>query len=172
MSFQKEATSSSRTGVRGVGFRLINGNPCFVAFLKSRSREFNCNRLGREEAFRRALKARAEFELAAPDNRAITSERLRTAALRSWADPAAKARRVQAIRASVTPDRGEKISRGHGTDSRRRAGERIAKLWQDPAFRAKHRAAMNRPEVLARKSAAGKARWARRRSTPKAGGAK
>jgi hypothetical protein len=58
----------TRTQILGVGFAMIRIKrkvvPHFMANCGPASRKFNINRLGRAEAFRRALKVRADYETA------------------------------------------------------------------------------------------------------------
>jgi hypothetical protein len=63
----RRADKRSRTGVLGVSYSeiRIHGRkrvPHFTANTASGSRSFNIRRLGRDEAFRRALKIRAAYE--------------------------------------------------------------------------------------------------------------
>jgi hypothetical protein len=61
------SASRSRTQVPGVGLALvaIHGRKQlhFTAHLGQKTKKFNLTRLGRAEAFRRAVKARATFEI-------------------------------------------------------------------------------------------------------------
>jgi hypothetical protein len=65
---------NSRTKVLGVGFaEIVLGRrkvPHFVATCGRRTRAFNIRRLGRDEAFRRALKVRAVYETDVAERRA------------------------------------------------------------------------------------------------------
>jgi hypothetical protein len=62
----RQAQGNSRTHVLGVGFAEITIRrrkvPHFVATCGRRTRSFNIRRLGKHEAFRRALKVRAAYE--------------------------------------------------------------------------------------------------------------
>lgn len=64
--FYRKPTARSRTGVVGVGFATVRSYGKTASYFTANVgtvRRFNINRLGREEAFRRALKCRAEHEL-------------------------------------------------------------------------------------------------------------
>jgi|GEM_PF-3055325 len=60
----RKSFARSRTGVVGVGYghKGPGGPNGFVVNMGSKSRFFNINRLGRSEAFRLAVKARAQWE--------------------------------------------------------------------------------------------------------------
>lgn len=64
---RSKPTRRSRTGVTGVSFALISihgkKHPHFTATMGRRNKNFNITRLGRSEAWRRALRARANYEL-------------------------------------------------------------------------------------------------------------
>jgi hypothetical protein len=65
--FYKRPTGRSRTGVVGVGYSAFirDGKPVsYFTVNAGRVRRFNIARLGRKEAFRRAVETRANHELA------------------------------------------------------------------------------------------------------------
>ncbi len=64
----RQPLARSRTKVLGVGFAMVRIRtrvvPHFVANCGRKSKKFNIRQLGRQEAYRRALKLRATYETA------------------------------------------------------------------------------------------------------------
>ena len=58
----RKTYANNKTGVVGVGYGRKGHGFCFIVNLGRRSKFFNINRLGRSEAFRLAVKCRAEWE--------------------------------------------------------------------------------------------------------------
>jgi hypothetical protein len=144
MSQGQSSNRTPSTGVTGVTLALNHGSPCYLARCGRKVRQFSIRRLGREVAFRRAVKARAEYELKRVLPAPATREKLRARALRGWADPAERARRTAAIRQMTAddPTLGQRRADAVAPQAHQQAGQRLSRLWQEPDFRAKRLAAI------------------------------